>query len=291
MNLLNTSSSQVDNDEVREMIEALPPGSSEYDAAGLGAEDLEELLQREPFTRAAGYIDSDGGQRLDRYVVFRNVAPNAMRDFSNLRHLGRSKDQSLTCHLLIINMISRDHASAICYFEKLLEGKLDEMRPRLSLELRPCGGADVQGTTRTKCPDTSYRPRSLPHTRSAKWPSLVLEVGYSESASKLRSDASWWLTESRGDVRVVITMEIFRKHRVHLEMWQWQFRDDGAARPHPVMTHEATVTKSGNGYSASDQMVIRFQDLLLRPPTGNGERDIVLGRDDLEGLVELALED
>ncbi|KAK2774029.1 hypothetical protein FQN52_004600 [Onygenales sp. PD_12] len=288
MNLLNTSSSQGYNDEVREMIEALPPGSSEYDAAGLEAEDLEELLQREPFARAAGYIDSDGGQRLDRYVVFKNVAPDAMRDFSNLRHLGRSKDQSLTYHLLIINMISRDHASAICYFEKLLEGKLDEMRPRLSLELRPCGGADVQGTTRTKCPDTSYLPRSLPHTRSAKWPSLVLEVGYSESASKLRNDASWWLTESRGDVRVVITVEIFCKHRVHLEMWQFR---DGAARPRPVMTQEATVIKSGSNYSATGPMVIRFQDLLLRPPTGNGERDIVLGRDDLEGLVELALED
>ncbi|KAK2793641.1 hypothetical protein FQN50_009993 [Emmonsiellopsis sp. PD_5] len=296
MNLPIPSSSQSDNDEVREMIEALPPGSSEYDATGLGAEDLEELLQRDSFTHPFEYIDSDGGQHLDRYVVFRNVSPDAMRDFSNLRHLGRIKDISLTYHLIILNMISRDHASAICYFEKLLGGKLDEMIPRLSLELQPCGGADVQGTTRTKCPDSSYLPRSLPRaTRSDKWPSLILEIGYAEAASKLRNDASWWLTESRGDVRVVITMEISGKQRVHLEMWQWQWRfrdDDGAARPHPVMTQEATVTKSsGNGYSASGPMVIRFQDLLLRPPAGNGEGDIVLNRDDLEGLVGLSLRD
>ncbi|KKZ68648.1 hypothetical protein EMCG_05734 [[Emmonsia] crescens] len=288
MDLPNTFMSQGHSDEVRHMIEALPPGSSEYDAEGLEAEDLEELLQENAsFTHTVEHIDSDADHHLDRYVVFKNVASDTMRDFSNQRHLGRIKDQSLTNHLLIINMPSRDHESTIRYFEKLLDGKLEEMRAGLSLEMRACGATDVQGTTRQKAPDASYWPRSLPATRSAKWPSLVLEVGYSESASKLRNDASWWLTESQGDVRVVITLKIFRNHRVHLEMWQFR---DGATRPRPIMTQETTVTKSASGYSASDPMVIHFQDLLLRPPAGNGERDIVLDRDDLQGLVELALE-
>ncbi|PGH29991.1 hypothetical protein GX50_07238 [[Emmonsia] crescens] len=289
MDLPNTSMSQGHSDEVRHMIEALPPGSSEYDAEGLEAEDLEELLQEDAsFTRIVEHIDSDAGHHLDRYVVFKNVASDTMRDFSNQRHLGRTKDQSLTNHLLIINMPSRDHERTTRYFERLLEGKLNEMRAGLSLEVRASGATDVEGTTRKKAPDASYWPHSLPATRSAKWPSLVLEVGYSESASKLRNDASWWLTESQGDVRVMITLKIFRNHRVHLEMWQFR---DGAARPRPVMTQETTVTKSARGYSASAPMVIRFQDLLLRPPAGNGERDIVLDRDDLQGLVELALEE
>ncbi|OJD19161.1 hypothetical protein AJ78_00861 [Emergomyces pasteurianus Ep9510] len=50
------------------------------------------------------------------------------------------------------------------------------------------------------------------------------------------------------------------------------------------MTREATVSKSASGYSANASIVIRFQDLLLRPPAGNGERDIVLDRDDLQGF-------
>ncbi|PGG98269.1 hypothetical protein GX51_06917 [Blastomyces parvus] len=289
MDLPNTSMSEGHNDAVREMIEALPPGSSEYDAEGLGADDLEELLQEDSsFTHTVEHIDSDGKQHLDRYVVFKNVAPDTMRDFSNRKHPGRIKDQSLTNHLLIINMPSNDHESAIRYFEMLLHDKLNEMRAKLAVKVKHCGAAGVQGTTRKKFPDASFRPRLLPAARSATWPSLVLEVGYSESAPKLKRDASWWLTESQGDVRAVITLKIFRYHRVHLEMWQLR---DGAARPRPVMTQEVTVTKSASGYSATDQMVIRFQDLLLRLPAGNGEHDIVLNRNDLAELVELALED
>ncbi|QSS62110.1 hypothetical protein I7I51_04287 [Histoplasma capsulatum] len=283
----NASMNEGHNDEVRQMIEALPPGSSQYDAEGLGAEDLEELLQRDRLFTHTEHYDSDGKRILDSYVVFKNVARDTMRDFSNQRHLGRIKDQSLTNHLLIINMPSGDHESAIRYFDKVLQRKLDEMRTDFSLEMKACGSKDVHGTTRTKIPDTSFRPRLLPAARSDEWPSLVLEVGYSESASKLKKDASWWLTESQGEVRVVITLKVFRNHRVHLEMWQFR---DGAARPRPVLTQEATVTKSASGYSASAPMVIRFQDLLLRPPAGNGECDIVLDRGDLEQMVKLALD-
>ncbi|EDN07801.1 predicted protein [Histoplasma mississippiense (nom. inval.)] len=251
----NASMNEGHNDEVRQMIEALPPGSSQYDAEGLGAEDLEELLQRDRLFTHTEHYDSDGKRILDSYVVFKNVARDTMRDFSNQRHLGRIKDQSLTNHLLIINMPSGDHESAIRYFDKVLQRKLDEMRTDFSLEMKACGSKDVHGTTRTKIPDTSFRPRLLPAARSDEWPSLVLEV--------------------------------FRNHRVHLEMWQFR---DGAARPRPVLTQEATVTKSASGYSASAPMVIRFQDLLLRPPAGNGECDIVLDRGDLEQMVKLALD-
>ncbi|OJD12758.1 hypothetical protein AJ78_06698 [Emergomyces pasteurianus Ep9510] len=287
MNLPNTSMSQYHDNEVKQMLEALPPGSSEYDAENLNAEDLENLLQENSlFTYTIQHVGGDHEQHFDRYIVFKNVALNTMRDFSNQKHLGRIKDQSYKNHLVILNMPSRGHESSICYFDKLLQRKLDEMRPNLSLELQACGATDVHGTTRIKTPDASYWSRQLPATRSDKWPNLVLEVGYSESASKLRNDASWWLTESQGDVQMVITLKIFRHNRVHLEMWKFR---DGAARPRPIMTQEVTVTKSASGYSASGSMVIRFQDLLLRRPISHEERDIVLDRDDLQGLVELAL--
>ena len=288
MDLPNACLGQDNNDGVRQMIEALPAGTREYDAAGLEAEDLEELLQRDSlFTHAIEHSAGDGKQHLDRYVVFKNVVPHTMRDFSNQRHIGRTKDQNPSNNLIIVNMPSREHEKAIHYFGQLLEESLNEMRPKLSLKLEASGAADVQGTTRCKAPDASYLPRSLPANRSAKWPSLVLEVGYSESASKLRNDASWWLAESQGDVRVVMTLKVLRNYRMHFEMWQFR---DGAARPRPIMTQEATVTKSASGYSASAGMVIRFEDLFLRAPAGNGERDIVFDHDDLEGLAQLALE-
>jgi hypothetical protein len=288
MDLPNASLSRGSGDEVRQMIEDLPPGSSQYDASCLKAEDLEELLQRDSlFTDTVEHGDGEGEQHLDRYVVFRNVPPDTMRDFPNQKHLGRIKDESLTDHLLIINMPSGEHECTVRYFDRFLDRKLDEMRPKLSLEMKPLGATGVQGTTRLKAPDASYRPRSLPAVRSSKWPSLVLEAGYPESASKLQNDASWWLRESGGDVRVAVTLKIFRNNRVHIEMWQSR---GGDARLRPLMTQEATVTKTASGYSASASLVIGFEDLLLRAPAGNGERYIVLSREELEGLVEHALD-
>ncbi|EEP82648.1 predicted protein [Uncinocarpus reesii 1704] len=286
MDLPNFLLGQDDEDEVRQMIEALPPGSSEYDAEGLDAEDVEELLQRHlSIAPAIEHIDSVGKQHnMDQYVVFKNMAPDAIRNFSNKKHLGHIKD--FTDHCLIIVMPSREHEVAASIFQRFVFLKLDEMRPDFSLNLKPCGTAEVQGATRGKGPDVSYLPRTLPAARSDKWPSLVLEVGYSESATKLRNDASWWLTESQGEVRVVATLTIFRNHRVHLEVWKLR----EGAHPHPIKTQEAIVTKSAHGYSASAALVIHFPELFLRDPTDNGERDIVFNREDLEQLVESVLE-
>lgn len=36
------------------------------------------------------------------------------------------------------------------------------------------------------------------------WPSLVLEIGMSESLPQLRADASWWYPNSDGNIRLVI---------------------------------------------------------------------------------------
>ena len=103
MGLPNASLGQDNDDEVRQMIEALPAGSKEYDATGLEAVELEELLQRDSlFTHPIEHIDSDGKRHSDRYVVFKNVVPHTMRDFSNHRHIGRIKDQSLSNNLIIV---------------------------------------------------------------------------------------------------------------------------------------------------------------------------------------------
>jgi hypothetical protein len=47
--------------------------------------------------------------------------------------------------------------------------------------------------------------------RNPKWPTVVVEVGVSESYRKLRADAQWWLTNSRSDVKLVIIVSVSRK--------------------------------------------------------------------------------
>jgi len=65
-----------------------------------------------------------------------------------------------------------------------------------------------QGAVCSKEPDGQWAPRNLPPGRSDKWPSIVLEVGASESKTKLRADAAWWLANSDGQVHVVITISL-----------------------------------------------------------------------------------
>ena len=49
-----------------------------------------------------------------------------------------------------------------------------------------------------------------PRTRNGEtdWPSLAIEVGVSESLSRLRTDAHFWLAHSGGQTRVVILIAI-----------------------------------------------------------------------------------
>lgn len=84
----------------------------------------------------------------------------------------------------------------------------------------------VSANNSRKQADSSWRPRTR---ASDEWPSLVLEVGYSQSMGSLRHNARWWL-ESRSyilgsgagyrRVNQVILIKILRpERRIILESW------------------------------------------------------------------------
>ncbi|KAG0635812.1 hypothetical protein HOY80DRAFT_415451 [Tuber brumale] len=61
-----------------------------------------------------------------------------------------------------------------------------------------------------------------PDTRLGRdaWPSLMIEVGYSEGLNLLHLDARWWLVHSQDQTRFVILAKICRDPFViHLECW------------------------------------------------------------------------
>ncbi|KAJ5508030.1 hypothetical protein N7527_010173 [Penicillium freii] len=65
----------------------------------------------------------------------------------------------------------------------------------------------------SRCPPTSGLPPG--------WPTLAIETGLSESLSQLRKDALWWLSNSSGEVRIVLLISISkRKDKVFVEKWQ-----------------------------------------------------------------------
>src|SRR5271170_262234 len=74
--------------------------------------------------------------------------------------------------------------------------------------------------TSSKARDIAYKPSSFRGSKAA-WPTLVFEVGVSESLRGLRFDARWWLRESGGDVNIVILVHVNRERkRVHIEKWE-----------------------------------------------------------------------
>jgi len=59
-----------------------------------------------------------------------------------------------------------------------------------------------------------------PTTQGARgvWPSVVMEVGYSEALDFLRLDAKWWLINSVGSTQFVIIVQLMTDpFTIHIE--------------------------------------------------------------------------
>lgn len=91
----------------------------------------------------------------------------------------------------------------------------DDRRWGLATEYRPTiGSKGKQG-------DQTFLPlqRQPPGRAAVNWPTLVLEIGVTESKTKLEEDAKWWFNNSGGRVRIVLVVSV-TKSRVAFEKWQ-----------------------------------------------------------------------
>ena len=72
---------------------------------------------------------------------------------------------------------------------------------------------------RSKQGDAAIKPAT--RIRITDWPSLVIEVGHSESLPHLRNDARMWLLNSPGKTKIVILVKISKDlQTLHVENWQ-----------------------------------------------------------------------
>ncbi|KAJ5979464.1 hypothetical protein N7501_002806 [Penicillium viridicatum] len=159
------------------------------------------------------------------WVLFSNINKQVFsRDFLNsdsiLQRCWNSYDSSQ--HLLLVKMpVSRAHETVARVFEKHLFFCLIPMG--LDDCLRTFGSATCEAENGSaKQPDCQFLPRRLSGGRTAKWPSLEVETAFLETPSKLMSDARFWLSESNGDVQMVITIKIGRSlPNIVLGSWNW----------------------------------------------------------------------
>ncbi|KAJ5507098.1 hypothetical protein N7527_009241 [Penicillium freii] len=189
------------------------------------------------------------------WLLFSNINKQVFsRDFLNsddsiLQRCWNSYDSSQ--HLLLVKMtVSRAHETAARVFEKHLFFCLIPMG--LDDCLRTFGSATCEAENGSaKQPDCQFLPRRLPRGRTAKWPSLVL-------------------SESNGDVQMVITIKIGRGlPKIVLE--SWELVDDRAKRQQVIAIKKG---RNNSVYVNGQPLVIRFDKLFLRSPTIRRETDI-----------------
>lgn len=141
----------------------------------------------------------------------------------------------------------------------------------------------------------------LPERTSAdSWPTLVVEVGVSQTLRDLQTTIRWWFYASNHEVKIVLLVKIYRQQQqIVLEKWtegvsstprQGATTTRSAATIAPLRRQEITIdmlpaasaATPGDpiradpaSYVASDALRLEFELLFLRRPN-TGEHDVVL---------------
>ncbi|RFU24231.1 hypothetical protein B7463_g12109, partial [Scytalidium lignicola] len=139
--------------------------------------------------------------------------------------------------------------------------------------------------------DSSYVNNTIHPRPKKRWPSLVIEAGYSESINRLRTDARWWISLSKHAVRIVLLIKVNpNRRRVTIEKW---IPDPN---PNPRVTRNrgpypaalvATIAINQSNANASTitggPLILEFDEVFLRPANNPPEHDIVFSQQDLDG--------
>jgi hypothetical protein len=173
------------------------------------------------------------------------------------------------------------------------------------------GRTTFMPTKKGKQADEIFSPRHRPRSSqpgSCRWPTLVIERGVSESLSRLREEAKWWFTHSKGQVRIVMVIGISETEEA-VTFEKWQLAPPDAPRPltreyrnslasslppsleQPAETQQAYLAQKvyvTPGTVVGTPMVLPFATLLDRPP-GPGEYDVILDDKDIKSITQYAL--
>ncbi|CAL5868517.1 uncharacterized protein PFLUO_LOCUS2743 [Penicillium psychrofluorescens] len=265
------------------ILDSLPYSTSEYEYRG--AKHFWEAIDAE-----VNLLENDKTGNRSEYVIFSHLPEQNFLKEIDSEEFNLFDSYDPESEYLLLKMITRAH-------EVLSEAFSVQLTSRFILEgmsdaqdgLLPLGRARVDLPSRRKEPDKSYLPETLPAGRTDHFPSFIVETGFSESRSKLRSDASLWLTESNGAVKIALLMSTNKKKKdIAFEILQPSSRPT-RGDPDKVIAElkqTATVKTNKDGQAvANGHLRIPFEDLFLRRPV-SPEKDIILSEDDLVKIAK-----
>ncbi|GAD99714.1 hypothetical protein PVAR5_8439 [Paecilomyces variotii No. 5] len=240
----------------------------------------------------------------DRFVVIK-AFPSRVIDELDEQLPGRL-DYCSQLQILILKIPSQPHEEAAGKFEAVLSTMASQIG--VLRRIYHLGATRVDTEDRKKQADRAW----MPVRQGGRFPTVALEVGYSETAAKLEKDISWWLNRSGGRARMGITIDIERASKnieikswvtepvpqhIYITMHQRQVVDRRCnAQSAPRIAQRVLIQKGGNGLGPTitgDDLIIPFESLLLDKP-GPGESDFVFTRDillhDVAELIWAAIE-
>ncbi|KAL1960578.1 hypothetical protein VTO42DRAFT_7157 [Malbranchea cinnamomea] len=252
------------------------PGDSEAEVA------LACLPKETPVYRYESVSQMEGAAHTVRdggYCVFVDVPQRVVTRDREAVRIGRISYYSES-KVLIARMPSEPHEVATGWLNDAIHDSLGEMGMRFRTYLVSKGSALVE----YKEPDLSLRPRNLPPGRSGKWPTLVVETGYTESHRRLDNDARWWIQKSNGRVKVVITVKVSRT-KVTIK------RYGRLGRTRASILQIVTMARRGQQpiHITGSPLRIPFHDVFLREPVGN-QGDFVYTQSELDEWANLIWE-
>ena len=234
--------------------------------------DLQERVQAQSAELLAGHSKQ-------QYLVFQGVTKQQLAMIDRERDsIGR---HTRITHYTSINLLIIKLMPTVAH--ELAHSVLaDKLMIRLSVmgldepPLLRVGAGRYHGTQSSKEGDSAYKPD--PRNREDDWPTIVFESGFSESLTKLRQDARWWLTNSQGDVRIVVTVLVRPEHKT-LQVEKWCLapppRITRRNQDIPTRVQEILVTQNppphiggAATYTVTGApLTLEFQEMLLRAPT------------------------
>src|SRR5271154_5790424 len=180
----------------------------------LGIKEMQDIVKSQ-------HDKFETGDSNQQYLVFRHVSRDDLVKIDGARDsIGNIRMTYYPdIHLLIVKIPSAEHEAAASnignkvYFDLRMMGIPEN-------EFWSVNSQKYHAPTSSKEGDIAYKPSSFRGFKAA-WPTLVFEVGVSESLRGLRFDARWWLRESGGDVNIVILIHINRTRKsLHFEKWE-----------------------------------------------------------------------
>ncbi len=191
--------------------------------------------------------------------------------------------------LIVKYMPSAFHETTSEVFDAYMKTKLASMEVNFLTDYIPRGSTRYYGARLSKEANKSYVP--IPTRRGTDdWPTIVLEVGYSESLAQLRQDARLWIIESGGEMNIAVIISLnTRTSSMVIEKWEMALphhqgrltRAAAARSREPQCIQELYATKTS---VVGGPLMLSFEKIFLRP-ANPPEQDVVFTDQDFMSLA------